>query len=147
MAADDVLQVTVTRRIRAPIARVFAAWTQPAHLLSWWGPTGVACVQAEVDLRVGGRYLLANRMPTGDVVRIEGVFEQIEPERRLVYTWSVDGRDSGQRVTVRFVAHGAQTDVHVVHERIPTEPERAGHEAGWIGCLQGLATHLGGAAP
>src|SRR5262249_47241843 len=44
----------VRRVIRAPVERVFAAWTEPAHLVRWWGPAPVVCCGAEVDLRVGG---------------------------------------------------------------------------------------------
>jgi uncharacterized protein YndB with AHSA1/START domain len=78
--------LVVRRRIHATPEKLFAAWTQPEHLVRWWGPQGVACPAAEIDLRVGGAYRLANRFPDGTVVWIAGVFELIEPPHRLMYT-------------------------------------------------------------
>jgi len=66
----------VTRRtIRASVARLFEAWTQPDKLCAWWGPSPVTCSGAEVDLRVGGRYRIANALPDGKTLIIEGEFD------------------------------------------------------------------------
>src|SRR5947209_2161229 len=75
--------------VRAPVERVFAAWTQPARLQEWWGPEPITCPEAEVDLRVGGHYRIANRYADGTIVWISGEFERIEAPHTLVYTWSL----------------------------------------------------------
>ncbi len=98
----------VRRVLKASPERLFDAWTQPEQLRQWWGPRPVTCVEAEVDLRVGGHYRIANRLPGGDLLWIVGTFETIEPPRKLVYTWSVESREAASkdadpsRVTVRF---------------------------------------------
>ena len=81
------LTLVVRRTIRATPERLFAAWTQPAHLRQWWGPEGVRCVGAEIDLRVGGGYRIDNALPDGKLLSIVGEFETIEPPHRLVYSW------------------------------------------------------------
>ena len=135
----------VRRSIRADSARIFDAWTQPKHLKKWWGPKSVECVEAEVDLRVGGRYRIANQFPDGKILWISGEFEAIERPYKLVYTWRVGSAEgAAERVTVTFEAHGEQTEVTVMHERIPTEAMRDMHEQGWVGCLDGLIDYLGG---
>ena len=48
------LHVHMTRFLRAPRERVFAAWTDPAQMKQWKGPVNFTCVEAESDLRVGG---------------------------------------------------------------------------------------------
>jgi uncharacterized protein YndB with AHSA1/START domain len=132
----------VTRRtIRASAARLFDAWTQPEQLRAWWGPRPVTCSGAEVDLRVGGRYWIANALPDGTILAIEGEFQVVEPPHKLVYTWRA-GDDQASRVTVRFEPRGDVTEVIVVHEQIPSERIRDSHERGWIGCLDGLERHL-----
>ncbi len=133
------ISLLVRRTIRAPIERVFAAWTQPEHLKHWWGPPGVQCTEAVVDLRVGGSIRLANQLPDGTTVWIEGTFERVEVPRELVYSWSTGGEPS--RVHVRFEDKGSETEVIVQHDRIEDEPTRDGHEAGWIGCLDGLEAY------
>ncbi len=141
---DDAEAVLVVRRtIRASPERLFAAWTRPEHLTRWWGPGPVTCPEAEVDLRVGGRYRLANRMPDGRVDWITGTFEAVDPPHRLVYSWGLgEGTTSPERVTVRFEARGDQTEVIIRHERIATPESRKMHLQGWEGCLDGLAAYL-----
>jgi uncharacterized protein YndB with AHSA1/START domain len=130
----------VRRWIKATAEQLFAAWTRPELLVRWWGPEGVSCPTAEIDLRVGGSYRIANRFRDGRLVWIEGTFEEIEPPRRLVYTWRLESQSgTAERVTVCFLAAAASTEVVVTHERIPSEAARSGHERGWLGCLDGLA--------
>jgi uncharacterized protein YndB with AHSA1/START domain len=136
--------LVVRRRINATPEALFAAWTQPALLVQWWGPQGVSCPEAEIDLRVGGAYRIANRFPDGTVVWIGGAFELIEPPRRLTYTWKLEGSgaDLAERVSVCFEELGSATEVIVTHERISDEAARRSHERGWLGCLDGLVDYV-----
>lgn len=143
MTPGDGLTLMIRRTVRAAPERLFAAWTEPAHLLRWWGPAHVRCAGAEVDLRVGGQWRIGNRLPDGALLWIVGVFEVIEPPTRLVYSWRLEpGPDTQERVTVRFEPRGTDTEVVIVHERIATEPVRADHKMGWLGCLDGLVAWL-----
>jgi uncharacterized protein YndB with AHSA1/START domain len=131
------LVLVVRRTIDAGAARLFDAWTKPEHLLRWWGPAGVRCADAEVDLRVGGRYRIVNALPDGTRMTIEGEFRVVEAPHRLVYTWHLGGSESSL-VTVRFEPRDPGTEVIVTHEQIPAESVRVSHEKGWNGCLDGL---------
>ena len=120
----------------------------------------MACAAAEVDLRVGGRYRIANRLPDGQILWISGEFEAVERPHRLVYTWHVGNAApvptaapaaaatpaaaAAERVTVTFESRGEETEVIVAHERIPTAAMRDMHEQGWMGCLDGLVNYLKG---
>ena len=135
----------VRRVIRATPTVLFAAWTEPTHLIKWWGPTGVECIDATVDLRIGGTYRIANRFPDGRVVWISGEFETIQPPHLIAYTWRLEPQtEPPERVTVRFDPRGDVTEVVVQHERIADVAARRGHEQGWEGCLDGLAELVGG---
>ena len=37
---QDARSIVTTRVFDAPRELVFAAWTDPKHLVQWWGPTG-----------------------------------------------------------------------------------------------------------
>ena len=135
------LSLLVRRTVAAPPDAVFRAWTEVESLKRWWGPPGITCTAAEVDLRVGGRYRLANENPDGAVLWITGMFEAIERPRRLVYSWAhepVEESTDYTRVTVRFDAVEAGTDVTLVRELLPSEDSRITHRDGWNGCLSGL---------
>src|SRR5258708_17334250 len=90
-AASGTITLLVRRTIPATPARLFAAWTEAEQLREWWGPAGVACIGAEVDLRVGGRYRVGNQFPDGTVLWIAGEFEVVQPPHRLTYTWRGEG--------------------------------------------------------
>lgn len=134
------LSLMVRRTIRAPAERLFEAWVEPEQLTRWWGPEDATCGEAEIDLRVGGAYRISNEFTDGRIIWISGEFERITPPHELVYSWLVENvTDIPERVTVRFQAVEGATEVTIIHDRI-TDPEiRASHEAGWNGCLAGLA--------
>ena len=138
-------RLEVRRVVHASVLHVFEVWTEPRHLRIWWGPRNVRCLDATVDLRVGGRYRLVNGMPDGAQVTIFGEFKVVEPPTRLVYTWG-SGPDSlaNELVTVTFQPLGKDTEVTVIHDFIPDPALRDGHMNGWIDCVDGLTRYLAG---
>ena len=137
------ISLILRRTMKAPVSRVFEAWTRPEQILRWWGPRPITCSEAQVDLRVGGAYRIGNRLPDGSLIFIFGEFELVEPPHRLAYSWFVE-RPGGvvseaSRVLVRFEPHAEGTELIIVHERIETEALRGDHQQGWSGCLDNLA--------
>jgi uncharacterized protein YndB with AHSA1/START domain len=58
---------------------------------------------------------------------------------RLVYTWSVEpNAGPPERITVQFEPREGATEGIARHDRIPDDATRKSHEAGWLGCLDGL---------
>jgi uncharacterized protein YndB with AHSA1/START domain len=141
------LTLVVRRTIQASAEELFAAWTQPERLKLWWGPRPITCEDAEIDLRPGGSYRIANRLPDGTLLWIVGEFEVVEPPFRLVYTWRTDPSASAERVSVQFEPRDNATEVIIVHERVSDPETRSRHEHGWSGCLDGLARYFETANP
>jgi uncharacterized protein YndB with AHSA1/START domain len=142
-SADSSLLLVVRRKIAATPERLFDAWTRAEELQQWWGPENVTCIAAEVDLRVGGAYRIANEFPDGRVLWISGEFMRIERPHHLEYTWRAGCVNAPlERVSVRFVRRGGQTEVIVTHAHIVDEPTRARHAEGWRGCLAGVENYL-----
>lgn len=138
---SDTETLVVEKRVRAPIERVFEAWTTASQLIAWWGPDDVVCIGATIDLRVGGHYRIGNQLADGQVIWISGTYEDIMPPNRLVFSWSIDqGAPSTERVTVNLQSSGdgTATQITVTHERIRDIKAREGHAVGWTGCLDGL---------
>jgi uncharacterized protein YndB with AHSA1/START domain len=131
--------LSLSRIIRAPREKVFAAWTKPSLLTKWWGPGHVTCTEAHVDLREGGEYRLANLEADGSIVWISGRFQRVRAPEELVYTWRV-GTLAGPPtlVTVRFAPHADGTEILITHERFSAAAIRDMHLKGWSGCLDKL---------
>jgi uncharacterized protein YndB with AHSA1/START domain len=141
--------VQVRRTIRAPRKRVFDAWTKTEELKRWHAPGALTVSFAEVDLRVGGGYRIHMLSPDGKEHRVSGVFREVDPPKKVVYSWGWDGdhpvKDS--TVTVEFHERGDVTEVVLTHDGITHEGERGGHEQGWTSILEKFAaTYDGGAA-
>jgi uncharacterized protein YndB with AHSA1/START domain len=141
---DQYAATLVARQlIRASPEVLFAAWSEPQQLAQWWGPEGVECTDAAIDLRVGGAYRIANRLPDGAILIICGVFDIVQPPNRLRFSWQLENQPSNpEQVTVTFEPRGASTEVTVVHERISSAAIRESHKRGWSGCLAGLARYV-----
>ena len=75
----------IERVFEAPRELVWRAWTDPEHLVRWWGPDGFATPHCTIDLRVGGRLHLCLRSPEYGQLWAGGVFYEIDPPSRLVY--------------------------------------------------------------
>jgi len=97
----------------------------------------------EVDMRIGGRYHMVMKSPDGEEHDVSGVYREVIPQRKLVYTWawkSTPERES--LVTVELRAAGGGTDLTLTHEQFYDEEARDCHEHGWTGCLGRLERHL-----
>jgi uncharacterized protein YndB with AHSA1/START domain len=81
-------EVRLTRLFDAPRNLVFEALTKPEHIREWWGRLGegYSVPVCEIDLRPGGGWRFVNRTPSGELATFYGVYREIAPPDRLVYT-------------------------------------------------------------
>jgi uncharacterized protein YndB with AHSA1/START domain len=131
--------VDIRRVLPAPMAEVFRWWTEPALLERWMTPTG--SVDAEVDLRVGGRLRIV--MKDGAVhIEHDGEYVEIDPPRRLVFTWRSRYTGGASLVTVTLEPDGeSSTRIRVVHEQLPPEVA-ASHGGGWTAMIERLEKEM-----
>jgi len=127
----------VRRTIRAPQQRVFDAWTQAAQLKAWHAPGPLTVSLAEIDLRPGGSYRIHMRAPDGNEHRVTGVYREVDPPNKVVYTWGWEGEHvvKDSVVTVEFLERGDATEVVLTHAGIFDDTERANHEQGWTAIM------------
>ena len=145
-APDDPTTIRIRRTFRAPVGAFFAAWTSPEMLRRWYGPGADWDIPlAELDLRVGGRLSVAMRSPAGDIVGGAGEYREIDPPRRLVFTWTWD-RDAGeatQLVEVEFTDNfDGTTTVVLTNGGLRDEQDRESHRDGWEASFDNLDTVL-----
>jgi uncharacterized protein YndB with AHSA1/START domain len=142
LAADE---LKITRMFDAPPELVFELWSSPDHLRNWMGPDGFACPAAEVDFRVGGTYRALIRSPeTGDSW-FGGVYREIRPNRRLVFTFTWDaGPSSGVEtlITIDFaqVRGKAARTFHQTPFRDVDARDR--HVGGWTSAFEKAAVYV-----
>jgi uncharacterized protein YndB with AHSA1/START domain len=81
-------EIQLTRLFDAPRSLVFEAMSQPEHITQWWGRLGegYSVPVCEVDLRPGGTWRFVNRTPKGELVTFYGVYREVAPAERMVFT-------------------------------------------------------------
>lgn len=125
-------QLALQRSYRAAPEKVWRAWTEPQALSLWFGSGPGSVTAAEIDLRVGGRYRIAFNGPDGEAHEVSGVYQEVEPHRRLVFSWAWKSTPERQsRVSIVFEAVADGTDMRFVHDRFFDDTARANHERGW----------------
>lgn len=146
------LELAVTRFIDAPPETVYRVWTERPK--EWFVPKPWTTSAAEWDLRAGGRMLTEMRGPDGEKEGGEGVFLEVTPNQRIVFTnvfrsdW-VPQRQSGEGCDFPMVAFftftpegsGTRYTAGARHfdEESVKKHEAMGFEPGWNQCSAQLA--------
>jgi uncharacterized protein YndB with AHSA1/START domain len=131
--------LTLKRRLNAPAEKVYAAWTDPEKIVKWFGPDAGPVTKAEIDLRVGGGYTIAFSTQDGEHHQVGGVYREVVPNQKLVFTWAWHTmKERESLVTVTVKPDGAGSILTLLHEKFFDEAARDGHKLGWSGSLDKL---------
>jgi uncharacterized protein YndB with AHSA1/START domain len=128
--------LTIKRRLKAPPAKVFAAWTDPEKVKRWMGPGEIKALHAECDARAGGRYHWVMLAPSGEEHDVSGVYREVIPNEKLVFTWAWKTTPERESlVTVLLKPDGDGTLLTLTHEQFFDDEARDRHQGGWNGAL------------
>ena len=105
--------VEITRIFDAPRELVWQAWTDPQHLMRWWGPKDFTAPACKIDLRVGRKYHFCMRSPDGQDYWNKGIFRELVERERIVYTDSFADAE-GNSVPATFYGMGADIPFEMV---------------------------------
>ncbi|MGD0103160.1 MAG: SRPBCC domain-containing protein [Rhodopila sp.] len=138
--------IVIERTVDAPPALVFRCWTDPAHMAHWWAPHGFTNPVCELDVRIGGTWRIVMRAPGGTDYPCHGVYQEIVPDRRLVFTnIATDAAENpvlDGRTTVTFAETDGKTKMTVTTGAIAVVDYAAayleGMEIGWTQSLERL---------
>jgi uncharacterized protein YndB with AHSA1/START domain len=153
-------ELVITRIFDAPHELVWKAWTEPERSMRWWGPKNFTSPVSKIDLRVGGTYLNCMRSPEGQDYWSTGVYREIVPMERIVYTDSFADEKGNvvpathygmgpdfpleMLVSVTFEEDGGRTKMTLRHVGIPAGRMSELTEAGWNESFDKLAEVLAG---
>lgn len=130
----------ISRLIKAPRARVFAAWITPADVQQWLRSETVEMLSAKIDARVGGEYVFILNRPEVGKTETRGTYREITPPSKLVFTWHgcCSPADEETLVTVDFADKNGATEVTITHERFLSQESCDQHKAGWTMCMDNM---------
>lgn len=140
--------LTISRLVRAPRARLWQAWSDPRLLKEWWCPKPWTTEVRAFDLRAGGDFHTFMRGPDGGTSDNPGCFLEVLPQQRIVMTSMLTG---GWRpaqpwlamtaiITMADEGEGTRYIAHVMHPDAATRDRHAemGFYEGWGTCITQL---------
>lgn len=157
---DQQKWVKITREFDAPIETVWEMWTNPDLFKTWYGPKGMSVPEADMDLTIGGTRKICMEMVTPERemrMWFTGVYKEISPPTRLVYTESMcdadgviispqsmgmpEGHPDITEVIVDLSEVEGKTVMTMVHYGVP---EGSAGEGGWTQAFDALAARVSG---
>ena len=140
-------ELVLTRLIDAPREKLYRAWTDATLLKQWFAPLPWTTPHAELDVRPGGASKIVMRSPEGNDMPCPGVFLEVVPNQRLVFTdaytsaWQPSQKPF-MTVILTFEDEGGKTR-YTARVRHWTVADREAHEKmgfhqGWGQCADQL---------
>lgn len=148
---DPKLDLVLERVIDVPSEKVWAAWTQPEHVVKWFTPRPWSTVDCEIDLRPGGIFRTVMRSPEGEDHENLGCFLEVVENRRLVWT---DALGPGWRpqaepfmtavISIEPHGNGTKYTAIAIHadEKTRKKHEDMGFHEGWATALDQLVAYM-----
>lgn len=121
--------IVMERSFDAPRRLVWDAITKAEHLPRWWGPHGSSVIACDVDLRVGGAWRIALRLPDGTEHGFGGVYREITPPERLVQTFHYEGYREAEALETAVLTEQAGTTLLTVTVQHTSVENRNAHVA------------------
>jgi uncharacterized protein YndB with AHSA1/START domain len=145
------LVLVLTRVLDAPRALVFKVWSEPEHLVRWWGPTGFTLPSCKMEFHPGGAFRCLMLSPEGSEHRMHGVYREIVEPEKISFTWCwVDAEGQAGHETLVTVTleeagkNAAQTRLTLHHAVFESVTARDAHNGGWTQCLERLGAYVAG---
>jgi uncharacterized protein YndB with AHSA1/START domain len=138
-------ELSIKRTFDAPRAVVYQAWTEAKRIAAWCAPRGYTVIHSEGDLRPGGAWRSCMRSPDGQELWLGGVYREVVPQQKLVFThaWDSNGRPGHETlVRVELEDHAGETRMNFEQGVFESVEERDGHRGGWVECFDRLDDYL-----
>lgn len=138
MASRHILEIR--RTFDAPPERVFEAFRDPELLGVWAAPGEHSTEGIRMEFEVGGTYRREMRFPDGSLHLLTGTYLEIDPPRRLVYTylWETIPGAPETRVEIELQSVNQGTEVRLLHTGFDAEEVAEDHRSGWDVCFDQL---------
>ena len=136
-------EFTIIRSLNARPEIVWRAWTEEKELVNWLPSTPLESIS--FDVRKGGRYRYTMvNIETGEEFPTGGVFLDVVPFERLVFTWGYPDEpiESSPVVTLTLTANGDRTEMTFHLRGFAGHPGDQYVYDGWSDTLDNLAFHL-----
>ncbi|MCW9045775.1 MAG: SRPBCC domain-containing protein [Alphaproteobacteria bacterium] len=133
-------EVTLQRKFNMPANKLYRAWCDPQIIRQWFAPGEMTVPEATADVREGGSYRIVMRdNDTGEDHIVGGVYQKVEDNKALAFTWQWEGNPIATKVSLTIEALSDEAcELTLHHSEFADQDACDKHEMGWNGCLANL---------
>ncbi len=146
MESNEQQKISVNKAFDVPVEELYQAWTDGSQLKQWWKPLGLTLTSVENDINEGGKIAYQFDGAEGQGLTIDGTYQEVKPQERLVYTWNWQFPDeklnSAYKLEVVFKSTGAGSSIEITQQEDEQQESVKPKASAWDEELNHLATFL-----
>ncbi len=116
--------------VNAPLKLVYDKWISNDTVIP-------PAIKMDITPQVGGKYILISNLGD-DAMTMAGVFKEVLPYEKLVYTWEWNNDGNESLVTVSFVDEHNKTRIELKHVGLNDRDSLLAHSEGWDSYISGF---------
>lgn len=139
-------KLELKRRYKVSAERLFEVWTKAEMLKEWFCPESMTVPEAEVDLKVGGKFKITMRSKDGNDYTATGEYIEIDKPNKIVMSWKWENdmfKDESTILSAKFKEMGEETELKLTHTKLSSEKSVESHTDGWVSAMDHLGKFLG----
>ena len=139
--------IRIEREFSVSAERLFAAVTQRAEAVLWWGPEGFKVTNDQLNMTTTGPWFVHIISPEGKNYKVSGHVTHVDAPRSIGFTWAwhdaeTDKRGEESHVTMSVIETMTGARLIIEHRDLGDNETGTGHERGWASTLASLAKFL-----
>lgn len=148
MEANNQQKITASKTFEVPVEALYTAWTDGSQLKQWWKPSGLSLSDVQNELSEGGKIAYRFEGAEGQGLTIDGTYQEVAPQERLVYTWNWQFPDeklnSSYKLEVVFKSSGNGSSIEISQQDEEQQESVKPKASAWDEELNHLADFLSG---
>lgn len=146
MESNGQSSLQASKALKVPLSSLYSAWTDAAQLKQWWKPMGLTLSDVENEISEGGKVVYHFKGDEGASLTIEGSYQEVQPNARLVYTWNWQFPDeklnSSYKLDVTFEGSEVESSIAITQQEEEQQESVKPKESAWDEQLSKLAQFL-----
>jgi len=146
MESNGQSTIQASKSFQADVSALYKAWTEAEQLKQWWKPMGLTLSDVENEITEGGKVTYHFKGEEGTSLTIEGTYQEVQPNERLVYTWNWQLPDeklnSSYKLEVVFEGSADQSSISITQNEEEQQESVKPKGSAWDDQLSKLAQFL-----
>ncbi|GLR72829.1 SRPBCC family protein [Agaribacter marinus] len=134
---------TLRGNLNAPISEVYKAFSDPERIAKWWAPGKLSVCRYVGEVAEGEQFRLVMQSDDGFQQSVEGMYNTVETNKRVSFTWRWEDTHEMTKVSVSFEPQKNQnTKFELSQNGFKYHNDMLQQQYAWLDCLEKLSSFL-----